>query len=249
MIIAIDGPAASGKGTLGQAPRGAFRPAASRHRPPLPGRGPRPARHGTAPRRRGGRGPDAPRRSTPRTSTIRACAAPRWARPPPSSRPSSRCAMRSSRCSALRGPARRAPCSTGATSARSSARMPTRSSSSPRPPRSARGAGIASFGDARRGRPTYETILADIRRRDERDTTRSTAPLAASRRRLDPRHDPSGRKRSVSGGAPADRGERPLTPRESRRHVARVVRADQLLFPAVPRRGSSVVETFSRLTP
>ena len=100
MIIAIDGPAASGKGTL------AKRLAAHFGLPHLDtGLLYRAVARalldsGDAARRRGRRHPAALALEPDAASTTRGCAAPRWARPPRSSRPSSRCATRSWRSSA-----------------------------------------------------------------------------------------------------------------------------------------------------
>ena len=100
MIIAIDGPAASGKGTLAKRLAAHLRPAASRHRPALSRRRPRHARRGPrlSTTRTGGAGRRAARGRA--ISTSRGCAAAPWARRPRSSPPSRRCARRCSTCSA-----------------------------------------------------------------------------------------------------------------------------------------------------
>ena len=59
---------------------------------------------------------------------------------------------------------------------------------------------------------TYEELLADIRRRDARDSSRSIAPLAAAPDATSTRHDQSRRRSGVCGSGEDDRGESPITP-------------------------------------
>ena len=86
VIIAVDGPAAAGKGTLGAAARRAFRPRLSRYRPALPRR----------------RRQAAPRRQSPPT-TAAATAAARGARPCADLGRSRACARNGVRRGGLRG--------------------------------------------------------------------------------------------------------------------------------------------------
>ena len=104
MIIAIDGPAASGKGTLAKRIAAHFGLAPPRHRPALPRRGPR--REAARRRARATRRPPPPRpwRSIRPRSTIPTCAAPAPARPPRSWP-----ASREVRAALLRVPARLCP--------------------------------------------------------------------------------------------------------------------------------------------
>ena len=82
MIIAIDGPAAAGKGTLAAASGGPLRPALSRHRPALPRCRPADGRARPRSRRSGGRRAGRRARSTRRASATRRCAATRPANSP-----------------------------------------------------------------------------------------------------------------------------------------------------------------------
>ena len=242
MIIAIDGPAASGKGTLGQAPRGAFRPAASRHRPPLPGRGPRPCSMPGQPLDgRGGRdrgrpaldaarpgGGSALRGARDGRGGLRGLGHPAGAR------------RRCSRCSALRRPARAARCSTGATSARSicpdaDVKLFVTAAPEERARRRHRELGKPRGGEppTRRSWPISGAATSAIRPAAPPRSGRPPMPLTLDTTQLD--------ASALSGGAPADRGERPLTPRESRRHVARIVRADQAPLSGCASRGARSV--------
>ena len=125
MIIAIDGPAASGKGTLGKQPRRALRPAPSRHRAALSRGGQGAARRRQPPGRRSRRGRRGTRARSGALRRSRAQDAIESARRPRSSPPFPRCARRWSPSSATSPPSRPAPCSTAAISAPSSARTPT----------------------------------------------------------------------------------------------------------------------------
>jgi cytidylate kinase len=96
MIVAIDGPAASGKGTTREADRRPLRPAASRHRAALSRRGEDHARPRLPARQHRHRRGHARRTSTSPISTPRSCGRGRWGKPPPSSPRSARCGRRCS---------------------------------------------------------------------------------------------------------------------------------------------------------
>ena len=175
MIIAIDGPAASGKGTL------AKRLAAHFGLPHLD-TGLLYRAVGRAMLDRGldlrtpTRPATSPSGSKSAISTRPGCAAARWARPPRSSRPIPRSARRFSTSSAASPTSAAAPCSTAATSAPSSRPGPNARSSSPPRPKSGPGAAISSWRSAAL-EPDFAEVLADIRKRDARDAGRADAPL------------------------------------------------------------------------
>ena len=177
MIIAIDGPAASGKGTLAQAARRASRPAASRHGPALPGRGAeRFSMRGlplgdVAAAARAAEVLDVARLDDPRlTRREIGDAASVVSAHQPGARRSARPAAPVRRA-ARRRRARRARHRHGHLSG-----SRRRSCSSRRRRRCARAGDTASL-LSRDELAEFEAILADIRRRDERDMTRSAAPL------------------------------------------------------------------------
>ena len=188
MIIAIDGPAASGKGTLAKRiaqhfglpylDTGLLYRAVARdvmrarlHSSTMPGR----ARYGA-------RALDPATLDDPRLRG-RGCGRGRLDR-----RQHSRGARGAARIPArLRRAARRARSSTAATSAPWCARTPRLRSTSPPVRRCAPG-GVTWSCRASAGAPTYEAVLADIERRDARDAGRERVAHAPGRRRHLARH-------------------------------------------------------------
>ena len=183
MIIAIDGPAASGKGTLGKRIADRFGLAPPRHRPPLPRRCPRRDAARRQARRRGGR---RGRRAQPRSRHPRRS---RAARPGRRGGCLHRCRA-SRRCGATlrqfqRDFARRPA---GAvldgrdigTVVCPDADVKIYVTATPEVRARRRHLELQGRGEA----TTYEAVLADIRRRDERDAGPRGVAHAARRRRL-----------------------------------------------------------------
>ena len=217
LIIAIDGPAAGGKGTHRRPSRRPFRPALPRHRPPLPGRRQHHGRARPRPRRRrGGR-------------TGRRGPRPGEARRPGAPRPRGRRAR-------LAG--RRPPAGARRPSSPSSATSPRRPGGAVLDGRDI-GTAICPDADvkiyvtaipevrarrrtdelAAKGRAVdFDAILGEIRERDARDAGRATAPARHAARRGLARHDGHGYRSarsarpwtSLSGPKPdADDGNAP----------------------------------------
>ena len=175
-VIAVDGPAASGKGTIARALASAFRPAAHGYRPAVPRRGAQPVALG---RRSGERVRGAASLRHARASTRRRGTAERAgvARLPQSisAYPSVRTALLKRQqefaAAARRGRARRPRHRHGDRARRRRETVRHRVARSPRAAASAR------IARARHAGVIIEDVLADIRARDERDSTRAVAPL------------------------------------------------------------------------
>ena len=179
MIIAIDGPAAAGKGTLAERLAAPYRPSLSRHRPPLPRRRQGDGRARARPRRcRRGR-PRRARRSTRRSSPTRRSAAAR-----PASSPRGSPSIAEVRARAPRSSSAISPAGPGGavldgrdigTAVCPDADVKIYVTATPGGARAA-----ADRRAPRQGprRSTIERILAEIRERDARDSGRAAAPLA-----------------------------------------------------------------------